>query len=182
MWFTRFVLPKRQSNDPQNTVEHGELAETDSQRAIYVSYTLDVSVTRTRATKKTRILICTTDSFYAARIISGHTAKRSVFVSAYGTQAEADVSFPSGCCDRGHVETVIRSIKVTRICVWRVVRSIVRSLAVLTSFPGVMVDDESLWLPFRQAKDTLFMALLHPPQPIYTPSGSPATRDARRTP
>ena len=37
-----------------------------------------------------------------------------------------------------------------------------------------------LWLPSRQAKDTLFMALLRPPQPIHTPSGSPATRDARR--
>ena len=44
------------------------------------------------------------------------------------------------------------------------------------------MDDDALWLPFNEAKDTLFMALLHPSQPIHwqTPSASPAMRDAHR--
>jgi hypothetical protein len=35
----------------------------------------------------------------------------------------------------------------------------------VTTAREIMAVDDSLWLPFRHAKDTLFAALLHPPQP-----------------
>ena len=120
----------------------------------------------------------TVSLFKFTRPISGHTAKhrRSVFVSARGTQVEADVSFrtlgPWACRNsyaeyKGHPH-----LRMT------VVRSIIGSV----KFGPRSHDGGRITLvAIPPSEKHTFMALLHPSQPIHwhTPS---APSHARRTP